>query len=233
MSTSDPELISAETLFSNRAKVTFFSSFGSFNTRVAVFEWFDPEASEKVVSLMSLWSESWVFIPCSDMCISSSKLTFDCAWVAAGDTRWCRICSFSAAFFFTGVELLRFFLGEGDPVRDETLSQSKIITKQYQYIFETLSIYFELVQEALFTIRKKKLKTENWKQKRQPTNSQWMCNIIILLFSYKQSFIMGFILRTKGKKYYGQSKLYLPKTITVLFNYQLYIKNRVLTTSSH
>lgn len=36
-------------------------------------------------------------------------------FVMFGDTRCCKICFFSAAFLRVGVELLRFFLGEGEP----------------------------------------------------------------------------------------------------------------------
>lgn len=71
ISMSDPELISAETLFSRRAKVTFFSSFGSLNA-----DWTVGSLNFVSIALMEcsfsidgadLISFSW---------ISSPKLTF-------------------------------------------------------------------------------------------------------------------------------------------------------------
>uniref|UniRef100_A0A1A9ZK12 Uncharacterized protein n=1 Tax=Glossina pallidipes TaxID=7398 RepID=A0A1A9ZK12_GLOPL len=118
ISTSEPELISADTLLNKRANVTFFSNLGSLRmTRSMVAEVKEPVFSEKVVSFTSL-SESTLEearIRLSDKDINSPKLTLGLAWAAAGETNCCRICFFSAAFFLTGVELLRFLRGEGEP----------------------------------------------------------------------------------------------------------------------
>lgn len=54
----------------------------------------------------------------SDNEINSPKLTLGFDDWAAGETSCWRICFFSAAFFLTGVELLRFLRGDGEPVRD-------------------------------------------------------------------------------------------------------------------
>lgn len=118
ISTSEPELISAETLLSRRANVTFFSSFGSLMVRSTVADVCEPVFSENVVSFISL-SES--IVPArtrfSDNEINSPIFILGLAGLAAGETNCCRICFFSAAFFFTGVELLRFLRGDGEPVR--------------------------------------------------------------------------------------------------------------------
>lgn len=62
MSNSEPELISADTLFNKRANVTFFSNFGSVSGRVVMDVDAEPEFSENVVSLISL-SESIPLLP--------------------------------------------------------------------------------------------------------------------------------------------------------------------------
>ncbi|KAI9589506.1 hypothetical protein GQX74_007675 [Glossina fuscipes] len=114
ISTSEPELISADTLLNKRANVTFFSNLGSLRiTRSMVAEVKEPVFSEKVVSFISL-SESTLEarIRLSDKDINSPKLTLGLAWAADGETNCCSICFFSAAFFLTGVELLRFLRGE-------------------------------------------------------------------------------------------------------------------------
>lgn len=109
-STSLPLLISADTLFNSLANVTFFSSFGSIKAVWAAFSiklvlevvWFDLVSSSGFNSL------SW---------ISSPKLTF--LEFGLGDTSCWSICLLSAMVFFVGVELFRFFLGEGVPRKVE------------------------------------------------------------------------------------------------------------------
>lgn len=115
-SISDPELISAETLFSSLAKVTFFSSFGSLKVDCTVaspnlvslnFVWFSCFSCGTIAATMSLLkSFKW---------ISSPRLTF--LVFITGDTNCCKICFFSAAFFFVGVELFLFFFGDGVPAK--------------------------------------------------------------------------------------------------------------------
>lgn len=75
---SDPLLISAETLLSSRAKVTFFSSLGSDIWRT--MEDTESECSEKVVSLRSDSDSAWCTLRrFSDSWISSPRLTC-CGW---------------------------------------------------------------------------------------------------------------------------------------------------------
>lgn len=65
-SISEPELISADTLFSSLAKVTFFSSFGSFRTM----------AGESTDSLVSLMVQPSGFLALRSLnCMSSPRLT--------------------------------------------------------------------------------------------------------------------------------------------------------------
>lgn len=112
-SISDPELISADTLLNNRAKVTFFSNLGS--VRIICAEVLAQSFPTNFVSFTSSFDVlpgSFDFL--SLICISSPKLSFwdDCF---VGAINCCRICFFSAAFFLVGVELLRFFFGDGVP----------------------------------------------------------------------------------------------------------------------
>lgn len=116
-SISDPELISAETLLRSRAKVTFFSSLGSGMMTVVGVEAVEL-VSKKAVSLSSkdgsIWSGGFRWL--SDMWISSPRLNLGRIWDALGEINCWRICFFSAAFFLVGVELFRFFRGEGVPI---------------------------------------------------------------------------------------------------------------------
>lgn len=112
-SMSDPELISAETLFSNRANVTFFSNFGSFSADCTGSD------SVKSVSATVIDMRSALSGPSlgdlSVIWISSPRLTFLDPCLLPGEINCCSICFFSATFFFVGVELLRFFFGDGVP----------------------------------------------------------------------------------------------------------------------
>lgn len=123
MSTSELELISADTLFSSRANVTFFSSFGSDMCLI------DGDVDGEEPSLandVSLFSIPYsmkagalstvLSVRFSDICISSPMETFfEWSLADAGLISCCSICFFSAAFFLVGVELFRFFLGDGVP----------------------------------------------------------------------------------------------------------------------
>lgn len=76
----------------------------------------EAEFSENVVSFKSLSESATVaFNRFSDSWINSPKLIFGLSWLGAGETSCWSICFFSAAFFFVGVELLRFLRGDGDP----------------------------------------------------------------------------------------------------------------------
>ena len=114
-SISEPELISADTLFSNRAKVTFFSSLGSLRAvwRLSPPNFVSFVASASVPSVFCSFS----FSLRSLICISSPRLTLRESCLLLGEMSCWRICFFSAAFFLVGVELLRFFFGEGVPGR--------------------------------------------------------------------------------------------------------------------
>lgn len=72
MSTSDPELISADTLLSKRANVTFFSSLSTMKPLADVDT--DAEFSENVVSFMSLSESTGGGLSLfSERCMRSSK----------------------------------------------------------------------------------------------------------------------------------------------------------------
>lgn len=124
MSTSELELISADTLFSNLAKVTFFSNLGSDICRIDGEVDGDDASLANEVSLLSIeystkaGALSTVLnVLFSDICINSPMVIFF-EWSLAGEglmSCW-RICFFSAAFFFVGVELFRFLRGDGVPV---------------------------------------------------------------------------------------------------------------------
>lgn len=114
-SISEPELISADTLFINRANVTFFSNFGSFRAAWAA------SFSLNLVSFVVRPALSDFFSPVSVtfrslIWINSPKLTFRVFCFVLGDISCWSICFFSATFFFVGVELLRFFFGDGVPI---------------------------------------------------------------------------------------------------------------------
>jgi len=113
ISSSDPELISAETLLSNRANVTFFSIRSS-----------DAESCpEKLVSLTCASFGCGSVLPFLSLAILKSDnfiLLLGGAF-ADGDIKCWRICFFSEVFF-EGVELVRFFLGDGEPARINGLS---------------------------------------------------------------------------------------------------------------
>lgn len=129
MSTSELELISADTLLRSLANVTFFSSFGSDTWRMeGDVDGEDPSLANEVSLLSIPYSmkagalSTVLKVRFSDICISSPiVIFFVLSFDAAGLMSCCRICFFSAAFFFVGVELLRFFLGDGVPVLESSV----------------------------------------------------------------------------------------------------------------
>lgn len=101
--------------------MTFFSSFGSGTSTVWLEEG-EPAVSKKDVSFSSpsstgsatiggfrwLLSDSWMISP-------RLNLGRGCDCGTLGEISCCRICFFSSVFFREGVELLRFFRGDGEP----------------------------------------------------------------------------------------------------------------------